>query len=142
VPAAGVSTIGHSTRKLSELVDALRSFGVRTLVDVRTVPRSRHCPTFNTETLPESLREAGIGYRHEKGLGGLRKPLKDSVNGAWRNESIRGFADYLQTETFAATTPTSTAPRTTQVSSPRRGAVPGGAIQVPGITSPVTRFSW
>ena len=72
-----------------------------TLVDVRTIPRSRHCPQFNSEPFARALREAGIGYRHASGLGGLRKPRRDSPNGAWRNDSFRGFADYMQTEEFA-----------------------------------------
>jgi uncharacterized protein (DUF488 family) len=100
-PRAPIYTIGHSTRELPELIEALRGFGVTTLVDVRTIPRSRHCPQFDREPFAQALREAGIGYRHAKGLGGLRKPRRDSANGAWRNDSFRGFADYMQTEAFA-----------------------------------------
>jgi len=95
-------TIGHSTREISELIEDLESFGIRTVVDVRTVSGSRRYPQFNREALEQALAAAGIAYRHSKGLGGLRKPLKDSVNGAWRNESFRGFADYMQSEAFAA----------------------------------------
>jgi uncharacterized protein (DUF488 family) len=68
---------------------------------VRTVPRSRHNPQFNRETLPDSLLAAGIGYTHLPGLGGLRHPRPDSPNGAWRNPSFRGYADYMQTAEFA-----------------------------------------
>lgn len=95
-------TIGHSTRTLDDLVEALRSFGVRSLVDIRTVPRSRHTPQFNRKALSRRLPRRGIRYRHLPGLGGLRKPRADSTNTAWRNASFRGFADYMETPEFAA----------------------------------------
>ena len=80
----------------------LRAHGVETLVDVRTVPRSRRNPQFNSEALPAPLAAAGIEYVHMHALGGLRRPRKDSPNLAWRNESFRGYADYMQTPEFAA----------------------------------------
>ena len=95
-----VYTIGHSTRALDELIALLRAHGVARLVDVRTVPRSRRHPHFNRETLPGPLRDAGIAYAHMPSLGGLRKPRRDSINAAWRNEGFRGYADYMQTEEF------------------------------------------
>ncbi len=96
-----VLTVGHSTRSLEDFIKLLRENGVRTVVDVRTVPRSRHNPQFNADSLAESLRLAGLLYENRKDLGGLRRPRKDSPNGAWRNDSFRGFADYMQTEEFA-----------------------------------------
>ena len=93
-------TVGHSNRPLEELLGMLKAHGVELLVDVRTVPRSRHNPQFNRESLPEPLREAGIGYEHMPGLGGLRHPRKDSGNTGWRNLSFRGYADYMQTAEF------------------------------------------
>ena len=95
-----IYTIGHSTRTLEELVDALRSFGVRTLADIRTVPRSRRVPQFNRESLARTLPERGIRYHHVPALGGLRRPRSDSTNTAWRNANFRGFADYMQTGDF------------------------------------------
>jgi uncharacterized protein (DUF488 family) len=95
-----VFTIGHSTRPVSELIEILKAFGIRKLVDVRTIPRSRHNPQFNEDALRESLKEARIGYVHMKGLGGLRHAHKDSPNTGWRNASFQGFADYMQTEDF------------------------------------------
>ena len=97
-----IFTIGHSTLELAKFVKALTANGVRRLVDVRTVPRSRHNPQYNRETLPAALAQAGIDYRHEPRLGGLRRPRKDSPNRGWRNDSFRGFADYMLTEEFAA----------------------------------------
>jgi uncharacterized protein (DUF488 family) len=94
-------TIGHSNRPIEEFIGMLKAHGVELLVDVRTVPRSRYNPQFNRETLPGSLADAGIGYRHMPGLGGLRHPRKDSANTGWRNESFRGYADYMQTPEFA-----------------------------------------
>lgn len=97
-----VRTVGHSTRALDELLAILACAGITLLVDIRTVPRSRHNPQFNGDTLPEALRAAGIAYRHEAALGGLRRPRKDSTNTAWRNASFRGFADHMATPEFEA----------------------------------------
>ncbi|MCP9438981.1 MAG: DUF488 domain-containing protein, partial [Nitrospira sp.] len=62
---------------------------------------SRHNPQFNRDTLAKTLAGAGIDYRHEARLGGLRKPLKDSLNTGWRNEHFRGYADYMRSEEFS-----------------------------------------
>lgn len=96
-----ILTVGHSTRPIEEFIELLREHGVRTLVDVRTVPKSRHNPQFNREELPKSLERAQIGYLHLPELGGLRRARKDSQNTGWRNLSFRGFADYMQTPEFA-----------------------------------------
>lgn len=96
-------TIGHSTRSTPEFVDLLRVSGIRTVVDVRTMPRSRTNPQFNLDALPESLRTFQIGYRHVSKLGGLRGRHKGdapSPNGLWRNASFRNYADYALTEDF------------------------------------------
>ncbi|HKQ34846.1 MAG TPA: DUF488 domain-containing protein, partial [Nitrospiraceae bacterium] len=87
-------TVGHSTRPIDEFIDLLSAYEIRLLVDVRTIPRSRHNPQFNTGTLTLSLRDAGLKYLHLPELGGLRKPKKDSINDGWRNTSFRGYADY------------------------------------------------
>jgi uncharacterized protein (DUF488 family) len=95
-----VFTVGHSTRSAEEFVALLKAHRIESLVDVRTVPRSRHNPQFNRDTLPETLRRAGIEYLHLAELGGLRKAREDSVNTGWHNLSFRGFADYMQTPEF------------------------------------------
>lgn len=95
-----IYTIGHSTRKLDEFIDILKAYGIQEVIDVRTVPRSRHNPQFNMETLPSALKEAGVDYVHVKGLGGLRRARANSPNMAWRNASFRGYADYMQTDDF------------------------------------------
>jgi uncharacterized protein (DUF488 family) len=95
-----LSTIGHSTHPIEEFVGMLDAHGIRQLVDVRTIPRSRHNPQFNREILPRSLESAGISYRHMPGLGGLRHARPDSINTGWRNASFRGYADYMQTPEF------------------------------------------
>ena len=97
-----VMTVGHSTRTLKEFVALLLAHGVKQLIDVRTIPRSRHNPQFNRDRLPRPLQKAGIRYRHMAGLGGLRHALRDSINAGWRNASFRGFADYMQTAEFQA----------------------------------------
>ncbi|SPE34579.1 conserved hypothetical protein [Candidatus Sulfopaludibacter sp. SbA3] len=94
-------TIGHSNRSLADLIAMLQAHGVQTLVDVRTVPKSRYNPQFNRDALPVPLATAGIQYLHMPGLGGLRHARKDSLNTAWRNDSFRGYADYMQTAEFA-----------------------------------------
>lgn len=95
-----VLTIGHSTRALEDFIVLLKAHGVEQLIDVRTIPRSRHNPQFNADTLPAGLRAADIVYVHLKELGGLRHPRADSPNQGWRNSSFRGYADYMQTEEF------------------------------------------
>jgi uncharacterized protein (DUF488 family) len=95
-----VFTIGHSTRPLEEFIEILRANGVRRVVDVRSIPRSRHNPQFNRDTLARHLRGARIGYVHLKRLGGLRHAKADSKNLGWHNASFRGFADYMQTGDF------------------------------------------
>lgn len=95
-------TVGHSTRSIEEFIALLEAHGIRQLVDVRTVPRSRHNPQFNQDALPASLSGAEIHYLHMPPLGGLRHARKDSINTGWRNISFRGYADYMQTPEFAA----------------------------------------
>lgn len=101
-PPAGPAlfTVGHSTQPIGALVAALQANHVDLLVDVRTVPRSRHNPQFNRDALAVSLPASNIEYRHEPALGGLRRPRPDSINSAWRNLSFRGYADYMQTPEF------------------------------------------
>ena len=95
-----VYTVGHSTRTLEEFIAILKSYNLILLVDVRTVPRSRHNPQFNKETLPASLKSQCIKYIHMQEIGGLRRPKHDSINLAWKNKSFRGYADYMQTKEF------------------------------------------
>jgi uncharacterized protein (DUF488 family) len=95
-----IYTIGHSTRTLDELLDLLRENGITMLVDIRTVPRSRTNPQFNTDLLERELPHEGIAYKHMPDLGGLRRAKPDSENTVWENASFRGYADYMETERF------------------------------------------
>jgi len=97
-----VSTIGHSTHAIDDFIAMLKAHAIAELVDIRTIPRSRHNPQFNRDSLPASLEAAGIAYRHMPALGGLRDARPDSVNTGWRNASFRGYADYMQTGEFEA----------------------------------------
>jgi uncharacterized protein (DUF488 family) len=99
-PRPAIFTIGHSTRSLKEFIAMLKAHGVQRVVDVRSIPRSRHNPQFNRESLARHLRAARIGYVHLKKLGGLRHAKADSTNLGWHNSSFRGFADYMQTPEF------------------------------------------
>lgn len=93
-------TIGHSTRAVGEFIDLLGAQRMELLVDVRTAPGSRRNPQFNRDALARSLEEAGIDYRHDKNLGGLRKPRPDSVNGGWKHPAFRAYADHMQGTEF------------------------------------------
>ncbi len=95
-----IYTVGHSTHTIEEFIELLKAHDIEFVIDVRTIPKSRHNPQFNRDALEKSLEAAGIGYRHLPGLGGLRHARKDSINTAWENASFRGFADYMQTEDF------------------------------------------
>lgn len=97
-----VCTIGHSNRTIEDFIGLLWQNGIACLLDIRTVPKSRHNPQFGQDQLAQSLADAGIEYRYLPGLGGLRRPRKDSPNAGWRNTSFRGYADYMQTDEFAA----------------------------------------
>jgi len=94
-------TIGHSTRSIEELIGALQSHQIETLVDVRAFPMSRRLPQFNRDSLEQSLPTSGIRYLSMQVLGGYRKKiLEDSPHIALRNQSFRNYADYMLTPEF------------------------------------------
>ena len=94
-------TLGFSNRTWGQTIEILAAFEIRRLVDIRTLPGSKHTPQFNLEHMKDALPKAGVEYIHMKSLGGLRKPVKDStVNSAWQNSGFRGYADYMQTPGF------------------------------------------
>jgi len=95
-----VFTVGHSTLPIERFIASLQAYGIQTLADIRTVPRSRHNPQFNSEALAAALEQAAISYVVMPALGGLRRARKDSPNTGWRNASFRGYADYMQTDAF------------------------------------------
>jgi uncharacterized protein (DUF488 family) len=100
VPA--IFVVGHSTRTIESFIDLLKAHSINYLVDIRTIPKSRHNPQFNENELKKKLKDNKIRYLHIKGLGGLRHADKNSINLRWRNLSFRGFADYMQTKEFAS----------------------------------------
>lgn len=99
---AVIHTVGHSTHAIEEFIALLRAHGIRRIVDVRTIAKSRHNPQFGEDELMRTMPDAQIAYGRLESLGGLRHTTKNSVNGAWRNASFRGYADYMQTPQFAA----------------------------------------
>ena len=104
-PKTTIFTIGHSTRTSAEFVTLLQEVQLDLLVDVRSIPRSRTNPQFNTDALAETLARAGISYRHVGALGGLRHRRKDAIpspNTLWRNDAFRNYADYAATDAFRA----------------------------------------
>src|SRR5580658_1075848 len=101
-PKLTIFTIGHSTHPIDHFIEQLQANKIAQLIDIRTIPKSRRNPQFNSDALAASLHAAKIAYLHMKDLGGLRHPRKDSINTGWRNDSFRGYADYMQTDEFAA----------------------------------------
>jgi uncharacterized protein (DUF488 family) len=99
-PRGAVFTLGHSTLPIEGFIAVLKAYGIERVVDIRTMPRSRHNPQFNDTALAESLGAERIAYVHVPALGGLRHARKDSPNTGWRNESFRGYADWMRTEAF------------------------------------------
>jgi uncharacterized protein (DUF488 family) len=95
-----IYTIGHSTRTIEQFIALLKAHNIEELVDVRTIPKSRHNPQFGSEEIAASLEKAGIAYKQFAKLGGLRRTSKDSINLGWQNTSFRGFADYMATSEF------------------------------------------
>ena len=95
-----IFTIGHSTRPIEEFIDLLQRNGVKQLIDIRTIPKSRHNPQYWHDALAASLEGVGILYQRLPGLGGRRRAVADSINTAWRNKSFQGYADHMQTEEF------------------------------------------
>ena len=99
-PQDAIFTVGHSTLPIERFVKLLKTYGIKQLVDIRTIPASRHNPQFGGDALARSLTMAHIKYAHMPALGGLRRARKDSINTGWRNSSFRGYADYMQTAEF------------------------------------------
>jgi uncharacterized protein (DUF488 family) len=98
--ATVVRTVGHSTRPLEELLHLLRAHSVTLVADVRKMPGSRHHAQFNRDALSKALNEAGVGYVHLAGLGGLRRRTRNSPNAGWKNASFQGYADHMLTPEF------------------------------------------
>ena len=96
-----IFTVGHSNRTIQDFLEILESYKLKLVIDIRTVPKSRHNPQFEIKKFGKTLARHGIEYVHMSGLGGFRHSLKNSVNKAWRNSAFRGYADYMQTKDFA-----------------------------------------
>ena len=96
-----VWTVGHSTHAFDVFADLLGEHGIELLADIRSVPKSRRHPHFHTDSLAASLPGRGVAYMHMPALGGWRRPAPESLNGAWRNKSFRGYADYAMSDDFA-----------------------------------------
>lgn len=93
-------TIGHSTRSIDDFISILNIYGIKVLADIRTLPGSKRYPHFNKELLSASLALVGIKYMHFPELGGRRKPKINSTNTAWRNDSFKGYADFMESQEF------------------------------------------
>ncbi len=96
-----IYTIGHSTRTIEEFLELLFAFHIKIVADIRRLPGSRKYPQFDQDQLKKSLEENGIEYAYIENLGGRRSAKKNSKNTTWRNKSFQGYADYMETESFA-----------------------------------------
>jgi len=101
-PEGTIFTVGHSTLPIEQFLAVLKAYRIERLVDIRTLPRSRRNPQFERTALADSLSSECVDYVHLPALGGLRHPRKESPNTGWRNQGFRGYADYMQTQAFAA----------------------------------------
>ena len=57
-------TFGYEGRKLEELLDALQSTGVKTLLDVRYTPLSMYRPELSRNNFSKRMKIGGITYIH------------------------------------------------------------------------------
>ena len=99
-PKPVIFTIGHSTRPIDSFLELLRAHGIEQLVDVRSIPRSRHNPQYERSALHLALKQVKVRYVYLRALGGRRHATKGSLNTGWINAAFRGYADYMQTEAF------------------------------------------
>jgi uncharacterized protein (DUF488 family) len=93
-------TVGHGTLTEERFGNLLSGAGVELLVDVRRAPGSRRYPHFSRSQMTIWVPTLGIRYGWEPDLGGWRKTDPDSPNTALRNQSFRGYADYMATPPF------------------------------------------
>lgn len=63
-----LATIGYEKAVLPDVIARLKAAGIEVLIDVRAVAASRRAG-FSKTLLSNSLAEAGIDYRHLRGLG-------------------------------------------------------------------------
>jgi uncharacterized protein (DUF488 family) len=95
-------TLGHGTATADDLARLIRDAAIDSIVDVRSVPKSRRHPQFWREEMERWVPEtSGSAYRWEPGLGGFRKADHASPNIALRHPSFRAYADYMETEAFS-----------------------------------------
>jgi uncharacterized protein (DUF488 family) len=96
-------TLGHGTASEVDLAALLRANDVRSVIDVRSVPKSRAHQHVWSERMAHWIPDlAGATYEWRKGLGGFRRPRPDSPNVVLRHPAFRGYADYMQTPEFLA----------------------------------------
>ncbi|MGF3521515.1 MAG: DUF488 family protein [Candidatus Bathyarchaeia archaeon] len=98
--AITVFTVGHSTRSIGEFISILKAHQINLVVDVRLTPKSKFNPQFNKDALSEALKTESVKYIHLPELGGFRRPHVNSPNTAWKDKSLRGYADYMETKEF------------------------------------------
>src|SRR5438094_1159774 len=92
-----IFSIGHSTRPLHQFLALLRAHGIHTLVDIRSIPRSRRYPQYDQVALQHAIEAEGLVYKHLPVLGGHRPARADSPNTGWLNPAPQGYADDMQT---------------------------------------------
>jgi uncharacterized protein (DUF488 family) len=99
----GLFTFGHGTADEVGIAALIRRAGAQTVVDVRSVPKSRAHPHVWAERMAQWVPDlSGARYEWRRELGGFRKSRPGSPNVALRHPAFRGYADYMQTAEFRA----------------------------------------
>jgi len=102
IAASGLFTLGHGTATADALSDLIRKAAIESIVDIRTVPKSRRHPQFWREEMERWVpAQTGSAYVWRPALGGFRKVDPNSRNVALRHPSFRAYADYMETGAFS-----------------------------------------
>jgi len=95
-------TLGHGTATADALAQLIREAAIESIVDVRSIPKSRRYAQFGRDEMERWIPErSGSTYQWEPALGGFRKVNRESPNVALRHPSFRAYADYMATEAFS-----------------------------------------
>jgi uncharacterized protein (DUF488 family) len=93
-------TIGYQALTPPELVERLKTAGVKRVVDVRELPLSRR-RGFSKSPLATTLEAAGIEYKHVRELGNP-KPTRDRYKGGDTEGGAREYRAHLYNGSYPA----------------------------------------
>ena len=90
-----VYTIGYAGLNIEKFVEALKSYKVTKLVDVRSTPRSQYFPNYNDMALGKTLSANGIKYANWKHEFGARQEGMEFIT-----NGIVDFEKFSKSEQF------------------------------------------